>query len=65
MHTSDREYRTELNRTVRRTEPSTRDYLDDEDGDDMVPMSGQASKRYRRVNRADQDCIGGKRRSGS
>ena len=64
MHTSNQEYRTELNRHVRASRLTTRDYLADEHEDPLLPLSGQASKRYRKLVRADRDCMVLRRKSG-
>lgn len=58
-----KDYRTEMNRHVRRTALRTRDYLAGID-DALVAMSGRATKAYRHVVRADMDCVTIKRRSG-
>lgn len=57
-------YRTEMNHVVRRTALRTRDYLDDVD-DVLVGIHGRATKLYRRILHADQDCVRIKRKSGS
>lgn len=64
MHVSNKEYRSELNRLVRNGNLTTRGYQDDEADDLLVPMSGRATKRYRRYVRADRDWMVIKRRSG-
>ena len=64
MHTSNQEYRTELNRLIRASSLTTLGYLDDERDDPLVPMSGQATKRYRKLVRADLDCMVPRRKSG-
>ena len=60
-----KEYKTYLNRLVRRTAPDTLAYLSDEDADILVPAEPHPSKGYRRVTDADDDCVGRNTRSGA
>lgn len=60
-----KEYKTYLNRQVRRTVPDTIAYLSDGDADVLMPVEAHPSKGYRRVTVADYDLVGGGHRSGS